>query len=81
MLSTYMANCHIRFGDLESDEEASCKSRAMHRAHEGIMPNITWRDEKSAKWTRKQTYASDILEDINKLKMELGMVCDHSARQ
>ena len=40
----------------------------MHRAHEMIMLNITWRDHKTAEWIREQTKLRDILETTSKAK-------------
>ena len=44
------------------------KLRSMQRAHESIMLNITWRDQKTADWIREQTKLRDILETISKAK-------------
>ena len=45
----------------------SLELRPMHRAHERIILNLTWKDGKTAKWIR-QNKVKDIHETISKLK-------------
>ena len=53
---------------MEPHTEANRKLRTMQQAHEGVMLNITWNDEKTAMSIRKQNGVRDIIEDLNNSK-------------